>query len=185
MAWFNRTREKFPITITPDDIAYAHEQSKAYLTFPFVGWFQTQFRTEWEATLNSTPAGDNFLGNMRHRIVHDYSDSAKVQTAVRDLEEARHMAYALSIVYAAIFSALGKKLPPLSFSMVAEYFKKPENLGLMATNRFLKRLQLFSDELGLEASAHVNRSGVRSLGGTNAKAFIEVLFDAVETEVKK
>ena len=171
----------FPIPITDDAVTYAHEQSKVYLEFPFVGWFGTQFRTEWEDALNRTPTGENFLGNIRHRVVHSYEDLAKIQTAMRDLEEARHMAYAISLVYAAIFYALDKQLPYLVINMLDDYVGKPKNLGMLAANRFFNKLDLLNEDLGYKTQFHITRSGGRSRGTAYAKAFIEVLLNEIES----
>ena len=185
MFGFETKTEPFPLKITADDIVYARAQSEVYLVFPHIGWFQTQFRAEWETEISKTPGGENFLGNIRHRIVHDYADTNKIQTAMRNLKEGQHMAYAISLSYSAIFHALGKRLPHLSIYMLMDYILEPENLGIIATNRFMNRLESLDSALGKEILTHVNESGTRSLGATYAKAFINILLDAVEAEMKK
>jgi hypothetical protein len=177
--------EPFPLKITADDIVYARAQSEVYLVFPYIGWFQTQFRAEWETEISKTPVGENFLGNIRHRIAHDYADVDKIQTAMRRLKEGQHMAYAISLSYSAIFHALGKRLPHLSIDMLTDYIRKRENFGIGATNRFMNRLESLDNILSREILVHVNESGTRSLGATYAKAFINILLDAVEAETKK
>lgn len=185
MFGFGTKIEPFPLKITANDIAYARLQSETYMSFPHIGWFQTQFPAEWEAEISKISIGENFLGNIRHRVVHDYSDMNKVQTAMRDLREGRHMACAISLTYATVFHALGKRLPYLSIDMLTDYLRKQENFGIGATNRFMNRLGSLDSILGEEILTHVNESGTRSLGATYAKAFINILLDAVEAEMKK
>jgi len=185
MFGFGAKTEPFPLRITANDITYARLQSETYMSFPYIGWFQTQFLTEWEAEISKTSVGENFLDNIRHRVVHDYADMNKVQTAMRDLREGRHMVYAISLTYAAVFHALGKRLPHLSIDMLTDYLVKRENFGIGATNRFMNRLESLDSILGKEILTHVNESGTRSLGATYAKAFITILLDAVEAEMKK
>jgi hypothetical protein len=188
-----KKNNQFPLSLSASNVTYAREQSQAYLVFSHVGLFESIIRTEWEIALFNMPGGQNFFYSMRHRIQHDYRDLSKTATNMRDLEEARHMAYAISLVYSAIFDALGKRLPLLENSMIDAYFNKRENFGLRAFSHFVDRLELFSGDLrfvvkdgpdldlGFEVLVHINKSGSRSLGGTFAKAFVEILFNEIES----
>ncbi|HAU07660.1 MAG: hypothetical protein UW46_C0009G0008 [Candidatus Yanofskybacteria bacterium GW2011_GWF1_44_227] len=187
MFGLSRSRE-FPIKISSDQLKYAREQLMMILAGKRTSLgISRGHEANWQQYLFRQLDSQKFYVSMMYRIAHDHSSLERVDKPERNINEAQAMITAIGLIYAAMYKALGNRLPKLTQDMFDEYLQDMANFGERAFYEFSSKLKSLSGDgdIGLVCLRNINASGQESAGTFLAKVYIDLLLQQIEGELAR
>lgn len=177
--------KEFPIKISAEQAEYAQEQLKMVLAGKRKSFEISHGReAEWQQYLFQQLNSQEFYVLMMHRIACDHSSLERVDKPERNLSEAQAMMTAIGLIYAAVYKALGNRLPRLTQDMFDQYLQDMSNFGEKAFNKFAGKLKSLSGDgyIGLTCLKNINASGQESAGTFLSRIYVDLLLQQIERE---